>query len=73
MHTIKGNARTYNFTLITDPVHEAENIYDRLRKEDDYPWQPEQLLSDVEKVSQALDKYAQVKDENSLLAQTQCL
>lgn len=63
MHTIKGNARTYNFTLITDPVHEAENIYDRLRKEDDYPWQPEQLLSDVEKVSQALDKYAQVKDE----------
>ncbi|RYZ78387.1 MAG: hypothetical protein EOO68_40430, partial [Moraxellaceae bacterium] len=63
MHTIKGNARTYNFTLITDPVHEAENIYDRLRKEDDYPWDQQQLLADVEKVSGVLDKYAQVKDE----------
>ncbi|HEY6528399.1 MAG TPA: HAMP domain-containing protein [Cellvibrionaceae bacterium] len=63
MHTIKGNARTYNFTLITDPVHEAENIYDRLRKEDDYPWDPQQLLADVEKVSGVLDKYAQVKNE----------
>lgn len=63
MHTIKGNARTYNFTLITDPVHEAENVYDRLRKEDDYPWEPNQLLSDVAKVNMALDKYAQVKEE----------
>lgn len=63
MHTIKGNARTYNFTLITDPVHEAENIYDRLRKEDDFPWNPEQLLADVEKVNGVLDKYAQVKND----------
>ncbi|MEY4590175.1 MAG: hypothetical protein RL497_2251 [Pseudomonadota bacterium] len=63
MHTIKGNARTYDFSLITDPVHEAENVYDRLRKEDDYPWDSKQLLEDIEKVSCVLEKYAQVKND----------
>ena len=32
MHTIKGNARTYDLRLVTDAAHAAEQTYDRLRK-----------------------------------------
>lgn len=63
MHTIKGNARTYNFSFITDPVHEAENIYDYLRKEDDYVWDQEKLLKDIEIVRNAVKQYRDIASE----------
>lgn len=63
MHTIKGNARTYNFSFITDPVHEAENIYDYLRKEDDYAWDQEKLLKDIEVVRRAVMQYRAIATE----------
>jgi two-component system, chemotaxis family, sensor kinase CheA len=63
MHTIKGNARTYNFSYITDPVHEAENVYDRLRKETEYPWNPQALLTDLNLVRDAVNQYCQIKTD----------
>lgn len=63
MHTIKGNARTYNFSFITDPVHEAENIYDYLRKEDDYVWDQEKLLRDIGIVRNAVKQYKDIASE----------
>ena len=32
MHTIKGNARTYELRNLTDVIHKVENRYDELRK-----------------------------------------
>ena len=44
MHTIKGNARTYGFTHITDDVHISESSYDTLRKDLSLTWDKKQLL-----------------------------
>ncbi len=63
MHTIKGNARTYNFSFITDVVHETENVYDRLRKEADYEWEPNHLLADLDEVKRAVSVYTNIKQE----------
>ncbi len=32
MHTIKGNARTYQFVSLCDLSHEIESVYDQIRK-----------------------------------------
>ncbi|MDZ7924028.1 MAG: HAMP domain-containing protein [Marinagarivorans sp.] len=61
MHTIKGNARTYQFSEITDVVHEAETTYDRLRKESTFEWNKEQLLHELELVRAAINNYATIK------------
>jgi two-component system chemotaxis sensor kinase CheA len=61
MHTIKGNARTYQFTAITDVVHEAETSYDQLRKDPEQSWNPQQLLDELESVREAVTLYAQVR------------
>ena len=63
MHTIKGNTRTYGFKFITDLVHDAETTYDRLRKEEDLPWDVEQLLEELESVQVAIERYARIKEE----------
>lgn len=63
MHTIKGNARTYNFSFITDVVHETENVYDRLRKEADYEWDTASLLADLDEVKHAVSVYTDIKQE----------
>lgn len=63
MHTIKGNSRTYHLSAITDLVHDAETTYDRLRKEDNYTWDPKQLLAELTSVRDAVELYARVKQE----------
>ena len=60
MHTIKGNARTYQLSYITDIVHEAEATYDRLRKEPEFPWSPAVLNEELDNVRNALAKYMNV-------------
>lgn len=57
MHTVKGNARTFGFSHITDSVHEAETVYDQLRKEEFKPWESDALLADLDKVKQDLAQY----------------
>lgn len=65
MHTIKGNARTYGMNFITDVVHETETTYDRLRKEADFEWKQDALLSDLDDVSKSIGRYETVY-ENKL-------
>ncbi|MGI9213219.1 MAG: Hpt domain-containing protein [Methylococcaceae bacterium] len=63
MHTIKGNARSFEFNLITDAAHEAEQTYDRLRKDADFPWPPELLRLELEAVAQAIQRYVEVSED----------
>ncbi len=78
MHTIKGNARTYQLTYLTDIVHATESTYDRLRKDclregslcegslskdSSAEWSQMQLLEELGLVRSALDRYVAVLKE----------
>ncbi|MCO7223731.1 GAF domain-containing protein [Pleionea sp. CnH1-48] len=63
MHTIKGNARTYNFAYITNSVHEVETTYDELRKQEDKEWQQEQLLEELLTAEKDIEYYRDVARE----------
>ena len=62
MHTIKGNARTYGFLQLTNTVHETEQTYDRLRKDDSANWDREHLLQQLRETQEAISRYAHVND-----------
>ena len=63
MHTIKGNARTFEFTQITDAAHCAEQSYDRLRKDPHAGWDPQPLLAELEAVEAAVGRFVAVNEE----------
>ncbi len=63
MHTIKGNARTYEFRLITDAAHAAEQEYDRLRKDEEAAWSSEALLDELGAVEAAIARYQEVSED----------
>lgn len=63
MHTIKGNARTFEFTLITNSAHVAEQEYDRLRKDEEAHWDQVALLQELAAVEAAIAKYAEVSED----------
>ncbi len=63
MHTVKGNARTYGFTHITDSVHEVETTYDSIRKDESVPWDQEQLLSELEQARNDILRYQRISEE----------
>jgi len=63
MHTIKGNARTYGFTYLTDIVHVAETTYDVLRKNDDAVWDKDQLLDELKQVEGKVAIYQSIFDQ----------
>ncbi|WP_439861345.1 GAF domain-containing protein [Pseudomonas sp. MBLB4136] len=60
IHTVKGNARTYGLKHITDTVHQVENTFDQLRKNDDMPWQPADLLDELAYAERALQFYRSI-------------
>ncbi|MES2088931.1 MAG: Hpt domain-containing protein [Pseudomonadota bacterium] len=62
MHTIKGNARTYGFANLTDLVHETEQVYDEMRKNDEAEWHQDELLAQLEAVKVLIDEYAKIND-----------
>jgi HPt (histidine-containing phosphotransfer) domain-containing protein/HAMP domain-containing protein len=62
MHTIKGNARTYGLLHLTHVVHEAEQSYDSLRKNEDTTWDAERLLAQLDAVRLVLDEYARINE-----------
>lgn len=62
MHTIKGNARTYGLSHMTNLVHEAEQAYDELRKNDEAVWEPESLLTRLNEVKVLVEEYARVNE-----------
>ncbi len=60
MHTIKGNARTYGLLHLTNAVHEAENEYSSLRKDESRNWSKELLLEQLSKVRELVVEYDSV-------------
>lgn len=60
IHTVKGNARTYGFKQITDTVHQVENTYDALRKNDALAWEPKKLLQELSEAEKAVAHYASI-------------
>jgi two-component system, chemotaxis family, sensor kinase CheA len=63
MHTIKGNARTYNLQYLTDVVHETEQSYHALRQPDaQLTWNQESLVLELERVKEAVETYATINE-----------
>jgi len=63
MHTVKGNARTYGLKHLSNVVHDAERIYDELRKH--YPnivWDQTMLLKELSCVKTEVDRYAKINE-----------
>jgi two-component system chemotaxis sensor kinase CheA len=65
MHTIKGNARTYNLQHLTNVVHETERSYHELRQPDaDRPWDQEHLMRELTRVREAIESYAKINEQS---------
>lgn len=63
MHTIKGNARTYNLQYLTNVVHETEQRYHALRAPDEARlWDQDGLMRELERVRDAVDTYAHINE-----------
>lgn len=63
MHTIKGNARTYNLQYLTNVVHETEQRYHELRAPDEARlWDQDGLMRELERVRDAVDTYAHINE-----------
>ena len=63
MHTIKGNARTYEFAQITNVAHLAEQTYDRLRKDESAAWQPDLMLTELAAVEAQVARYVHISED----------
>lgn len=62
MHTIKGNARTHGLLYLTNVVHEAEQAYDELRKNEKAVFVREALLLQLQEVRESIDEYASLNE-----------
>jgi len=60
MHTVKGNARTYGLSYVTDVVHEVESSYDELRKNEDKQWNQTELLEELSGAEEIIARYGSV-------------
>ncbi|WP_420993694.1 ATP-binding protein [Cupriavidus sp. 30B13] len=62
MHTIKGNARTYNLQHLTDVVHETEQRYESLRQagHGSHGWDQDSLMQELARVREAVERYAHI-------------
>lgn len=58
MHTIKGNARTFNLLHITSLVHDTEQVYQSMRDTGEPAFDPAALIAQLEQVSARLEEYA---------------
>jgi chemotaxis protein histidine kinase CheA len=63
MHTVKGNARTFEFTHITNAAHRAEQNYDRFRKDEQAVWNANELLAELDAVDAALAQYVTINED----------
>jgi two-component system chemotaxis sensor kinase CheA len=65
MHTIKGNARTYNLQHLTNVVHETERSYHELSQPDaDRSWDQEHLMRELARVREAIESYAKINEQS---------
>jgi chemotaxis protein histidine kinase CheA len=63
MHTVKGNARMFEFTHITNAAHQAEQTYDGMRKEASAAWNEDKLRAELEAVEAAIAQYVKVNED----------
>ena len=63
MHTIKGNARIYSFTTITDVAHAAEDTYNEMRKSDTATWDKDKMLAELNETRRMLQTYETIYTE----------
>lgn len=63
MHTIKGNARMFEFTRLTNAAHNAEQTYGRLRQDSSAPWVAADLHHELDAVAAAAAHYVKVSEE----------
>ncbi len=61
-HTLKGNARLLGFQRLNDVVHDAEDLYRKLRR-GEAEWVPDTLVENGELVRTALRHYSDVFEE----------
>ncbi|HZZ11391.1 MAG TPA: HAMP domain-containing protein [Paraburkholderia sp.] len=65
MHTLKGNARTYNLQHLTHVVHETEQSYHELRQPDaDRSWDQDHLIRELTRVREAIESYARINEQS---------
>lgn len=63
MHTIKGNARTYNLQYLTNVVHETEQTYHALREPgSEHTWDQDWLMAELTRVREAIENYARINE-----------
>ena len=63
IHTIKGNARTYGLTNLSNHVHDTESVYDELRRPNSIiAWDQARLLDDLAQVHQLVEHYAKINE-----------
>ncbi|AJW46714.1 MULTISPECIES: HAMP domain-containing protein [Ralstonia] len=63
MHTIKGNARTYNLQYLTNVVHETEQTYHALREPgSEHAWDQDWLMAELTRVREAIENYARINE-----------
>ncbi len=63
MHTIKGNARTYGLSHLTNIVHTTEQTYVELREpRPKIAWDQASLLVELFSVKEALENYAKINE-----------
>jgi len=62
MHTLKGMARTYHFSFLTNAVHETEQFYSYLQKNPTH-WDQVRLLGELAEVSRILDAYRKISTD----------
>jgi hypothetical protein len=63
MHTIKGSARTYQFTKMTGLLHEVEQTYSALLKDPEVVWDQKQLLADLVRVRELIRIYDDINTQ----------
>jgi hypothetical protein len=63
MHTIKGSARTYQFTKMTGVLHEVEQTYSALLKDPSVPWDQNQLSADLARVRELIKTYDDINTQ----------
>jgi predicted ATPase/GAF domain-containing protein len=63
LHTIKGNARTYRFSILTTCVHDVEQRYAELSRTDEAAWDPLACDRELGKVVDVIREYERIDAE----------
>ena len=62
LHTLKGEARTYHFSMITNAVHESEQYHSHVLKKE-APWEVQIAVKNIGAIEDKLNNYFDVYSE----------